>query len=100
MSAASSYAGGASATAQASFRASGGGAVSYPATAQLLGNWPNPAHGATRISFALPQGASAGLNEVTWDGTDDAGRAARAGLYFYRLEYAGAVLSRRLVVVR
>jgi hypothetical protein len=123
VSAASAYAGGATATAQSSFRASGGGAMPYPATAQLLGNWPNPARGATRISFALPQGAPArttlgvfdaqgrrvrvlegpfraGLNEVAWDGTDDAGRAARAGLYFYRLESAGAVLSRRLVVVR
>jgi hypothetical protein len=121
--AASAYTGGATATAQASFRAAGGGAVAYPATAQLLGNWPNPARGATRIAFALPQGAGAharlgvydaqgrrvrgfdgpfraGLNEFAWDGADDGGRPVRAGLYFYRLESGGAVLSRRLVVVR
>ena len=123
LSAASLYASGASATAQAGFRASGGGTVSYPAMAQLLGTWPNPVRGSTRITFALPKGAGAhvalgifdaqgrrvrtlagpfvqGLNEVQWEATDDAGHAVNAGLYFCRLESADGTSSSRMAVVR
>lgn len=123
VSAASSYANGQSDVAQASFRSNGGGGVALPAKASLLGNWPNPTHAATRITFALPQshgekvtlgvfdasgrrirmfdeGFAPGLNEVFWDGADENGRAVHPGLYFYRLNVGELSFTRRLVVVR
>jgi len=87
---------------------------------------PNPLRGFSRIPFTLPASESgggrvtlgvysldgrhvrtlldaaldAGPHEATWDGRDDAGRAVRAGLYFYRLAWNGQVLARKLAVVR
>jgi flagellar hook assembly protein FlgD len=89
----------------------------------LLGNWPNPARPSTRIAFSLPAGVtggvalsvydtggrrvrtfqrtfSPGLNEVSWDGTDDRGALVRSGMYFYRLDVGHLSLTRRLVLVR
>jgi flagellar hook assembly protein FlgD len=42
---------------------------------------------------------SAGEHLATWDGRDDAGHLLPAGIYFYRLEIAGAVHTRRLVLM-
>ena len=116
----SSYPSGPSAVAQT--RLQGSGVAALPKQPVLLGNSPNPVKPFTRISFALPAGAtgaslrvfdangrlvrgfardfSPGLNEVLWDGTDDRGQRARAGVYFYRLEAAGLAFSRKMVLVR
>jgi len=122
VSAASGYASGATTTAEASFRADGGAATTVTRP-MLLGNWPNPMRASTRIAFVLPSarvdraalgvydatgrrvralaGAFApGLNEVVWDGTDERGVAARAGLYFYRLDVGDAHFTRRMALVR
>lgn len=84
---------------------------------------PNPAHGAATLAFALardgdvrvdvldvlgrrvrevPLGRmAAGRHTATWDARDEAGLAARAGLYFVRLEVDGrAIGMKRLAVVR
>jgi flagellar hook assembly protein FlgD len=89
----------------------------------LLGNTPNPAKLSTRIAFLLPAGTAddaalrmfdaagrrvrsfaprfaPGLNEVVWDGTDDAGKPVRAGVYFYRLDVGRLSFTRRMVLVR
>lgn len=42
----------------------------------------------------------AGHNAVTWDGRSRSGELAAAGVYFARLENAGEVLTRRIVLVR
>ncbi len=42
----------------------------------------------------------AGLHQPTWDGKDDEGRLAPSGLYAVRLEAAGKVVGRRLMLVR
>ena len=120
--AASSYANGPSAVAQASFRDDGAD-VTLPSQPRLFANAPNPASPTTRFSFLLPaqpQGAvslavfdaqgrrvrtfdprfAPGLNDVAWDGADDHGHPAQAGVYFYRLEVGDVRLSRRMVLVR
>ncbi len=78
-----------------------------PAGFRLVGNHPNPFAGATTVSYELPRAGTvelvvydvlgrrvrvlvsgervAGPHEAVWDGRDDAGRPAAAGLYLYRL---------------
>ena len=119
VSAASSYPDGAVAVAET--RLAGGAAVA-PARAMLLGNSPNPVKPYTRILFALPDGATgarltvfdatgravrsfdhgftAGLNQVTWDGSDAHGVPVGAGIYFYRLDVGALSFSRKMVLVR
>jgi len=97
--------------------------ASRPAPAlALYQNVPNPFNPMTTIRFSLPRDARAvlsvyavdgsevarlidekrpsGLNEVRWDGRDVTGRALASGVYFYRLEASGRVLTRKLVLVR
>lgn len=74
----------------------------------LKQNYPNPFNPTTTIEFALPQTSemvlriynlrgevvntliqgthSAGVQSVTWDGTDHLGRSVTSGLYFYKLD--------------
>lgn len=83
---------------------------------------PNPMRESTRIDFALPAAgtislkvydasgrllrtlaegeAPAGPASRVWDGRDDAGRQVPAGIYFYRLQAGGQVLTRKLLVIR
>jgi len=88
----------------------------------LLGSTPNPMTTSTRIAMVLPasgaaratlgmydasgrrvrawSGFSPGLNEVEWDGTDDRGHPARAGVYFYRLDLNSVRATGRIALVR
>ncbi len=81
---------------------------------------PNPARAATRLAFELPAPAHvragiydlagrrivsledgqlpAGRHEIAWDGRDSGGRAAVAGLYFYRVELDGQAFSRKVIL--
>jgi hypothetical protein len=121
LTAASTYDGGPSASAQTSFRP-GGGTGAMPSRPMMLGATPNPAVSFARISFLLPanpgrvalrvldaQGRkvrtfggsfTAGLNEVVWDGTDDRGHPLGAGVYFSDLDVAGTHHAARLVWVK
>jgi choice-of-anchor B domain-containing protein len=80
---------------------------------------PNPSRGTVRLILELPAAgpavvdvldlggrrvkrlfagaALAGALHLTWDGADDRGRAARAGLYFVRADAAGARATTRVV---
>ncbi len=123
LSAVSSYANGSSDAAQTRFQVSAAGEIALPNRPILMGSSPNPMTVSTRIAMVLPAsgtqratlgmfdasgrrlrtwsgGFSPGLNEVEWDGTDDQGRAVRAGVYFYRLELAGMRESGRIALVR
>jgi len=53
-----------------------------------------------RIATLVDRALGAGPHEAIWDGRDDAGRAAPAGVYLVRLESDGMVASRRIVRLR
>jgi hypothetical protein len=84
--------------------------------------YPNPFNPSTTISFDLPEAMhvslgiydvqgkrvaslvngtrEAGASSVLWDGRDSQGVSLASGVYFYRLEAGGRVLTRRLVLVK
>ena len=84
--------------------------------------WPNPTRGGTKIRLSLAQAArvnagvydvagrlvrtlqrgtmTAGAHELAWDGRDDGGRAAGAGLYFIRMTADGREYGARLILMR
>ncbi len=117
---ASAYEGGPVATAQTALR--GGDASILPARPMLVGITPNPVFASTRIAFVLPAGGDrevslgiydalgrrvksfdgtfgAGLHEVIWDGRNQKGARAAAGVYFLRLNADAVRQMQRLVVV-
>jgi len=84
---------------------------------------PSPFRGATAIAFDLPAPAAAllrvfdpagravrtlidgeplaaGSHRAAWDGRDEQGRPAAAGVYLYRLEAGGARATRSMILVR
>jgi hypothetical protein len=90
-------------------------------------NFPNPLRAsainpATVISYGLPRQSevaltvfnlvgqkvrtlvngkiTAGRHTVSWDGTDEAGRSLASGVYIYRLEAAGSVHHRRMILLQ
>jgi hypothetical protein len=88
-----------------------------------LENHPNPFNPSTMIRFALPDAAAvtlrvydvqgrlvrtlvdgvskrAGVHEIEWNGTDDAGRAVSSGVYFYRLTAGTESLTRKAVLLK
>ena len=80
-----------------------------PADPILNQNYPNPFNPVTNISFSLPQDSKVDLNiynirgqkvrvlanaefrtkgwqNIQWNGTDENGKKAGSGIYFYKLE--------------
>jgi len=89
----------------------------------LKQNYPNPAPGATTISFALPQGTkgaelriynvlgqlvkkytpevkSAGRFSFNWDGTDMNNNKVSNGIYFYRLSTEEQNITKKMILVK
>jgi FlgD Ig-like domain/NHL repeat len=119
--AASPYGEDGAAQAQASFPWNGAGPV--PDQVRLIGNEPNPFRSGTAIRFSVPAGATSfdlrvfdiagrlvrqldggaiapGVHVRNWDGTDQAGRAVRAGIYFVQLGVGDRVATKKVVLLR
>ncbi len=98
-------------------------AVPTTARAALHDASPNPFNPRTVLSFELPQAsiaslrvydvagrlvrtllddemAQAGLNEVTWGGSDDTGRRVPSGVYFYRLDAGPSSATKRMALIK
>lgn len=90
-----------------------------PAEFSLLQNYPNPFNPATTIRYGLPKAAhvsltiynllgqqvkalvnykqKAGLHQIAWDGTNNAGQYLSSGLYFYKLETESFSRTRKMM---
>ena len=85
-------------------------------------NYPNPFNPATTIHFALPrlsdvklviynilgqrvitlvdEKLNPGEYDVVWNGNDGHGRAVSSGVYFYRIEAAEFVNSKKMLLLK
>ena len=91
-------------------------------TTALASPWPNPARGLATLEFSLAQASrvdlavfsvdgrrvktlargdrEAGAWRAIWDGSDESGRTAAAGLYYAQLQAGDRRFTRRLVLLR
>ncbi len=93
-----------------------------PATMALSQNHPNPFNPSTLISFNLPQAGQAvlrvfdvqgrlvdtlleedlpaGAHHVVWNGTGTDGSTVPSGVYFYRVEAEGNMLTKKMLLLK
>ena len=96
--------------------------ASVPMTYALSQNIPNPFNPETRIAYQLPQSGHvtlriyniqgqsvrtlvddskpAGYHTVVWDGTDEFGKRAASGIYFYRMASGDFNVTRKMVLLK
>ncbi|HXF59366.1 MAG TPA: FlgD immunoglobulin-like domain containing protein, partial [Candidatus Saccharimonadales bacterium] len=53
-----------------------------------------------RVRSLADRPMGAGIQELTWDGTNDGGRPLASGAYFYRLEAEGQMEAKKLILLR
>lgn len=98
------------------------GEPSIPTVYALYQNYPNPFNPVTEIRFDLPVASrvvieifntlgqrvktladreyAAGAYRMAWDGTNDSGMSAAAGVYLYRMRAGDFVNVRKMVLMR
>jgi hypothetical protein len=99
------------------------GAAKIPKAFALYQNAPNPFNPTTTIRYDVPLGGgkvtlkvydvsgrivqtlvdavqSAGQKTARWIGTNERGERVATGIYFYRMEAAGFVKTRKMVLLR
>ncbi len=96
--------------------------MQMPSTLALAQNYPNPFNPSTAIAFHLQESApidmavynmhgqrvqtladgfyTAGSYTATWNGKDESGRDAAAGVYICRLTAGSTTLSKKMILVR
>ncbi|MDP2808190.1 MAG: FlgD immunoglobulin-like domain containing protein [bacterium] len=96
--------------------------VSTPVSHQLFNSYPNPTRKMSNISYQLSSNQLVKLNiyditgrlvknltdekqapgkyQLTWDGTDNRGRRAASGVYFYSLQTTEGRLSKKLIFLK
>ena len=99
-----------------------GGVDDLPASIDVDQNYPNPFNPTTVIEYALPRQMqvcvdiynslgrrvarlsegvqSAGNHRVAWDASDVSGDKVASGVYFYRIEAGGTVVSRKMILLK
>ena len=87
-----------------------------------LNNYPNPFNPTTTIVFSNNQDEQielsifnikgqkvkqliserliAGQHSVLWDGKDDSGNSVSSGVYFYKLDSAGKLISNKMILLK
>jgi predicted secreted hydrolase len=85
-------------------------------------SYPNPFNPSTEISYTLPRAChvevsvfnvlgqrvktlvdeeqAAGLNSVTWNGTDEHGNKVTSGVYFYRIQAGGLTVTKKMILMK
>jgi flagellar hook assembly protein FlgD len=53
-----------------------------------------------KVKRILDQNLPAGLSQVTWDGTNDAGTTVGSGLYLVVIQAPGSKMVRKVIVLR
>ena len=98
------------------------GESAIPTTATLEQNYPNPFNPTTTVRFNLPEEAhvtlaiytytgqlvkklvnhtlAAGQHSFKWDGTNSSNNTVAGGVYFYKLQTAEQVLTKKLVLLK
>ena len=96
--------------------------TAVPGSFALIGNYPNRFNANTEIRLQLAKAwpvalniydvqgrlvrglwsglLAAGAHQLSWDGRDEAGRAAATGIFLYRLQSAGQAETRKMLLLR
>jgi len=96
--------------------------VANPNQTQLLGNYPNPFNPSTTIEFNVGksepvqiviynlkgqaikhfnlESPAKGLNQITWDGTNDSGISVGSGSYFFRLRSGAYSSTKKMIMMK
>ena len=53
-----------------------------------------------KVKVLIDGNQAAGLNTITWDGKDDAGRDVASGIYFYHLDAGDISQTKKMSLLR